>query len=170
MVGRDTPGSNGRRGPWRDRSDSNPAGTEMANPHDPSVSNGLLAGWNANDPGLLPPGAATQTLGPAMSTPTNEARPWTRERYLMEFGDLLRRMREITTKKNHDYGSENDPFKNFRMFEELGILVRMSDKFARLRTALYEKREFQVADETVEDTALDLAIYSLLLICYRRGS
>ena len=96
--------------------------------------------------------------------------PWTRERYLEEFRSLTAKMLEITTKKNNDYGGASDPFKNFRAFEELGILVRMSDKFARLRTALVEKRELQVSDESVEDTALDLANYALLLICYRRGA
>lgn len=95
---------------------------------------------------------------------------WTREAYLREFQALTAKMLEITTKKNNDYGGVTDPFKNFRDFKELGILVRMSDKFARLKTALAEKRELEVSDETVEDTALDLACYSLLLICYRRGA
>lgn len=96
--------------------------------------------------------------------------PWTREDYLREFKTLTAKMLEITTKKNNDYGGASDPFKNFRSFEELGILVRMSDKFARLRTAIVEKREFEVADESVEDTCLDLANYALLLLCYRRGA
>ena len=51
--------------------------------------------------------------------------PWTRERYLLEFKSLTAKMLEITTKKNNDYGGTSDPFKNFRSFEELGILVRM---------------------------------------------
>ena len=97
-------------------------------------------------------------------------RPWSRERYLEEFQALTAKMLEITTKKNNDYGGSTDPFKNFRTFEELGILVRMSDKFARLQTALVEKRGFQVSDESVEDTCLDLANYALLLLCYRRGA
>ena len=95
--------------------------------------------------------------------------PWTREEYLNEFHALTDKMREITAKKNNDYGGVVDPFKNFRTFGELGILVRMSDKFARLRTAIEEKREFAVAEESVEDSALDLANYALLFICYRRG-
>jgi len=102
--------------------------------------------------------------------PPASAGPWTREDYLREFKKLTEKMLEITTKKNNDYGGTSDPFKNFRAFEELGILVRMSDKFARLKTALVEKREFEVKDETIEDTALDLANYALLLICYRRGA
>jgi hypothetical protein len=96
--------------------------------------------------------------------------PWTREQYLSEFKELTEQMIDLTTKKNSDYGGAADPFKNFRTFKELGILVRMSDKFARLCTALDEKRELQVADETLDDTAMDLATYALLLICYRRGA
>ena len=95
---------------------------------------------------------------------------FTKEQYLAEFKKLTDQMLDLTTKKNADYGSAADPFANFRTFGELGILVRMSDKFSRLRTALYEKREFQVNNETVEDTALDLAVYALLLISYRRGA
>jgi Nucleotide modification associated domain 1 len=97
-------------------------------------------------------------------------KPWTREDYIREFQALTARMLEITTKKNHDYGGHTDPFKNFRDFGELGVLVRMSDKFARLRTAIAEKREFAVSDESVEDTCLDLANYALLLLCYRQGA
>lgn len=92
----------------------------------------------------------------------------TPEQYIQEFKNLTARMLDITTRKNNDYGSTTDPFKNFREFGELGILVRMSDKMARLKTAVVEKREFKVSDESVEDTALDLANYSLLLLCYRK--
>ena len=95
--------------------------------------------------------------------------PWTREEYLREFKALTAKMLEITTAKNNDYGGASDPFKNFRSFEELGILVRISDKMARLKTAIVEKRKFEV-DESLKDTALDLANYALLLICYMEGS
>ena len=47
---------------------------------------------------------------------------------------------------------------------------RMSDKFARLRTALYDRKDMAVSDETVEDTVLDLATYAVLLLAYRRGA
>jgi hypothetical protein len=95
---------------------------------------------------------------------------WTRKEYLENFAGITKEMLELTTKKNNDYASEDDPFRNFRAFEELGILVRMSDKFARLRTALYDRKELAVDDETVEDTILDLATYAVLLLCYRRGA
>jgi hypothetical protein len=141
----------------------------MANEVDVLIPRSVLFGRDADGTSEVPSGTA-EKASCAGKTIEYGRKAWTREDYLTEFKKLTDRMLDITTKKNNDYGGAVDPFKNFRSFEELGILVRMSDKFARLRTALYEKREFQVADETVEDTALDLANYALLLICYRRGA
>lgn len=67
--------------------------------------------------------------------------------------------------KNADYATETDPFRNFRMFGELGILVRMSDKLARLRT-FSERGTLAVSDESVRDTILDLINYAVLLYGY----
>jgi hypothetical protein len=93
----------------------------------------------------------------------------TRDEYLALFKQLTERMYTTTEAKNNDYGGAVDPFKNFHEFQELGILVRMGDKMARLKTALVEKRELKVKDENVEDSAIDLATYSLLLVAYLRS-
>lgn len=93
---------------------------------------------------------------------------YTRDNYLEHFEELTCEMLNLTAKKNSDYGGHTNPFKNFQDFGELGILVRMSDKLSRLRTAIFDKRELKVADEQVDDTILDLAVYSLILILYRR--
>lgn len=93
---------------------------------------------------------------------------YTRDDYLKDFEEITKAMLELTRKKNHDYGGESDPFKNFQEFGELGILVRMSDKFARIKTALTEKREYAIRDETIEDTIHDLAVYSIILLIWRR--
>ena len=95
---------------------------------------------------------------------------WTRKEYLENFADITKGMLDLTTKKSNDYASDDDPFRNFRAFGELGILIRMNDKFARLRTALYDRKEMAVSDETIEDTILDLATYAVLLLSYRRGN
>ncbi len=94
---------------------------------------------------------------------------YTRDDYLLDFEDIIKTMLDLTKRKNQDYGGQTDPFKNFKDFGELGILVRMSDKFARIKTALLEKRELQVKDEVIEDTILDLAVYSVILLVYRRA-
>ena len=95
---------------------------------------------------------------------------WTRKQYLEHFAKVTEDMLDLTTKKSNDYASDADPFANFRMFGELGILVRMSDKMARLKSALHDHKEMAVSEETVEDTILDLATYAILLLSYRRGA
>lgn len=93
---------------------------------------------------------------------------YTREDYIRDFTQVTKEMADLTARKNNDYGSHTDPWSNFREFGELGILVRMSDKWKRIKTALQEKREYQVADESVEDTIKDLAVYSIILLLWRR--
>lgn len=95
-------------------------------------------------------------------------KPTERERYFRHFAKITAEMLDLTRLKNNDYGGPDDPFKNFREFEELGILVRMGDKFARLKTALLEKREFAVTSESIDDTTMDLAVYSAILLAWRR--
>ena len=79
-------------------------------------------------------------------------------------------MMEITRRKNADYSGIDDPFRNFHNAEivgvslEQGILVRMMDKISRISNLI--KQEAQVKDESIEDTLLDLANYSLILKTY----
>lgn len=82
-------------------------------------------------------------------------------------------MKEITRKKNSDYtGNTDNPFSNFSLIEHIGIasteqgfLTRMFDKFARI-TTFVQKGVLEVSDESVEDTLLDLANYSILFAGY----
>lgn len=63
--------------------------------------------------------------------------------------------------KNENYATLDDPFRNFRMFGLLGILVRMSDKLSRLR--VFEENGFDnITDESIEDTLEDLINYCVL--------
>lgn len=83
---------------------------------------------------------------------------------------LTSRMHEITAKKNADYADKGDAFSNFKLVEEFGVCsaeqgmyARMTDKMSRLASFI-KNGELQVKDESVEDTLLDLANYSLLMI------
>lgn len=89
-----------------------------------------------------------------------------RETYIQRFRDITEEMAKLTEAKNHDYGGNDDAWKNFREFGKLGILVRMSDKWARIKTALHEIREFKVKTETIIDTIRDLAVYCIILIIW----
>lgn len=77
---------------------------------------------------------------------------------------------ETSKRKNSDYASNVDAFKNFRGCEsfgltvEQGIMVRMSDKFARIGNLLNKKGE--VKDESISDTLSDLANYAMILKVY----
>lgn len=77
---------------------------------------------------------------------------------------------EIMKRKNHDYAGVSDPFKNFKAAEiigltvEEGIMLRLSDKFARLGNLL--KRENLVKDESFADTAIDAMNYLNILLVY----
>ena len=89
------------------------------------------------------------------------------------FYKLLEELKEIHSNKSHDYSGEGDPFRNFKMSENMGIpawkgvLIRISDKFSRL-CSFANKEEFKVKDENIEDTLKDLASYALIdLILYR---
>jgi hypothetical protein len=99
----------------------------------------------------------------------------TREEYLVAFEQITKDMLETTKRKNSDYTNGLDPFKNFTMVETMGVssteqgfFTRMTDKLMRLATFV-SKKELMVADEKVEDTLQDLAVYSILFICYLRS-
>jgi hypothetical protein len=89
------------------------------------------------------------------------------------FEKATTRMVDTMKKKNADYGGAvPDPFSNFVQVETLGIataeqgfLTRMTDKLCRV-ASFASKGELQVKDESVSDTLLDLANYSLLMMAY----
>lgn len=87
------------------------------------------------------------------------------------FYKLLEEMAQLHSRKNHDYAGD-DPLSNLRLCEGFGVpawkgvLVRMSDKWARL--VQLATKEPRVVEEKDVDTALDMAIYSLLYIILKQ--
>ena len=87
------------------------------------------------------------------------------------FYAYLGKMALIHTLKNLDYG-DGDPLGNFKFSEEVtgvpawkGALVRLTDKWGRIKSLM--KKKAHVQDETFEDTLLDNAVYSLLVLALR---
>lgn len=74
-------------------------------------------------------------------------------------------------KKSQDYGRSNDPFANVRASEDFGIAgwvgtaIRMNDKMRRLQIAA---QGAELANESVEDSFLDLAVYAIIGLCLLR--
>lgn len=97
----------------------------------------------------------------------------TKQEYMDFHAECCRKMIEVTKAKNADYtGTSDDPFANFSRVEIVGIcstlqgfLTRMFDKFSRI-TSFVQKGVLEVKDESVEDTLLDLANYSILMAGY----
>lgn len=83
--------------------------------------------------------------------------------------DTCQESRDIMRAKNHDYTSgSDDPFANFRASETLGvpgvvgILIRASDKFQRIRSFV-EQGRLQVPNESVDDAIRDVVNYMILM-------
>lgn len=75
------------------------------------------------------------------------------------FEAVLQEMKELHSKKNHDYG---DSFsKSFDEFGMVAPIVRMSDKLERLKTLC--KSDAKV-NESVRDTLIDLANYAVMTV------
>lgn len=95
---------------------------------------------------------------------------WDRAKYLAFHDATLKKMSDVTFRKNHDYaGGGDDPFFNFTRVEENGVcstetgfLARMSDKYSRI-TTFVNKGILKVADESVVDTLIDMANYCILM-------
>ena len=85
------------------------------------------------------------------------------------FYQLLDKMRDLHSRKNHDYAGSQNPLRNFYKCKEMGIspfqgvMVRLTDKWSRLE-AFMRQGVLEVSEESVEDTLLDSAVYSLLAI------
>lgn len=86
-----------------------------------------------------------------------------------KFYALLDKIKALHDKKNNDYATGQDPFSNFRECEKLGIpawkgcLVRMGDKWARINNLVGK----QANNEPIEDSLLDLAVYSTICLLLR---
>ncbi len=75
--------------------------------------------------------------------------------------DLTSDMLKIYREKNADYG---DSFsKSYKEFGIIAPVVRMSDKMERIKQ-LSKSEDIKVKDESLRDTAIDLANYALMLV------
>jgi len=91
------------------------------------------------------------------------------ERQSERFHEILDVIKKLHDAKRHDYGDDTDVFANFRLSELAGIspwkgsVIRMGDKYARISNFI-KKGDFQFKEESIKDTLMDMAIYSLITI------
>lgn len=96
----------------------------------------------------------------------------TKAEYFDFFVKFTDQMRVLTKLKNDDYSAGVDPFANFTSVEALrictaeqGFLTRMTDKLSRL-SSFVQRGELSIKEESVTDTAMDLAVYSVLFAAF----
>jgi hypothetical protein len=98
----------------------------------------------------------------------------TKQELLENHKKLCEIARTLMEKKNADYAgrSGTEPFANFTRVEAMGIcstergmLVRITDKMSRLSSFL-ESGKLEVANESFEDTIVDVINYMILLHSY----
>lgn len=89
------------------------------------------------------------------------------------FHAVLKEVGELHDRKQSDYGRPADPFANVRASEDFGVdawigtMIRANDKMRRLQKAA---QGGTLANESVEDSLLDLATYAAIaLVLYREG-
>ncbi len=90
-----------------------------------------------------------------------------------EFYELLNEMKELHSKKNHDYAGDGNPLANFKECERFGVsaflgcFIRMTDKYMRILNFI-KSGNLSVNSESIEDTLKDLSVYSLIdIILFR---
>lgn len=77
------------------------------------------------------------------------------------FGEITSEMKELYERKNADYG---DSFTEaINEFGYVSALVRLKDKYNRVKNLLLSGKDPSVAKESVIDTLTDMANYAILL-------
>lgn len=76
-------------------------------------------------------------------------------------GELM----EVMYSKRRDYGEGN-----IEAFGEIGVLIRASDKLARLKNLLYDNPSTKPNNESIEDSWGDLCNYAIIALLLRRGT
>lgn len=96
-----------------------------------------------------------------------------REQFIAHLDQTYAEAAAIVKLKNQDYGADANPFKNFEFSAQIvgcpaetGIMVRFSDKVARIGNLLNGK-DPAVKEESIDDTILDAINYLAILRAWR---
>jgi hypothetical protein len=90
---------------------------------------------------------------------------------MTEFEKILKEIQAMHDKKQADYGKTDDPFANVRASEDFGIpgwvgcMTRANDKMRRLQKGAQGGK---MVNESIEDSLLDLATYTIIALCLFR--
>ena len=98
----------------------------------------------------------------------------TKSKIAEQLAETTQRLDAILGRKSQDYSGNRGEFWAIQQSSELSgvpvqqtILVRMSDKICRISTLLQSNEVSMVANESIDDTLLDLVGYAVILMAYR---
>lgn len=86
------------------------------------------------------------------------------------FHRILDEMKAMHDKKSKDYGTDADPLANVKASEGFGIpawvgcMIRANDKMQRIQSFA---KKGELANESLEDSLMDLAVYSVIALVLR---
>jgi hypothetical protein len=86
-----------------------------------------------------------------------------RRRLLSAYDKFFGECWELFVAKNKDYNDDSDPLSGFRDFGATGIVVRLTDKFGRLKNLFKRGGVSMVVTETLKDTLQDICNYCFLM-------
>ncbi len=78
------------------------------------------------------------------------------------FSHITSQLLLVFIRKHKDYGKDN-----ILDTGEMGIIFRINDKINRLKNLEQNNKEPQ--NESIEETWVDIAIYAIIAILYRKG-
>ena len=84
-----------------------------------------------------------------------------------EIREINNELETIRINKGHDYSGTQDTLDNLRDFGFLGVVVRIGDKYKRLKH-FCKQGTLSVKDESIEDTCKDLINYALFALILHR--
>jgi hypothetical protein len=85
------------------------------------------------------------------------------DKFIETLGGIFKECIDLAKTKNSDYAKVEDALENFRDFGTMGIIVRLGDKYKRLKNII-QKGEMAVSDEKVKDTLMDLIVYGAIAV------
>lgn len=78
------------------------------------------------------------------------------------YSNILKRMDDTHTRKNHDYGDA--AYQGYKKYGDPYFLVQLHNKLSRLESLTVGKKTQQVKDESIDDTLLDMANYAVMYL------
>ena len=85
---------------------------------------------------------------------------------VIDFSEVTTECIALYAKKNHDYGDSFD--KGMITIGMAYGVGRLYDKMNRLITLSNPTQKQQVNDESIDDTLMDLACYSIMMLAFRK--